>query len=109
MNTITHRAPDGTAVLRVTIGCCRPFYEPAAAAFERMCTERLLPAAIAAYEACADRRKRWRYVPWEAVFAAVGEETVELRIAVCGRLLRHERHTFAGDLLLTRERLRDIL
>ena len=109
MNTITHRAPDGTAVLSVTIRYTRPFYAPGAAAFEEMCRERLLPAALDAYDACPDRRKKWRYRPIEAVFSADGEETVTLRIVICGRMLRHERHTFDGDLLRTRERLRDIL
>ena len=109
MNTITHRAPDGAAVLCVKICYDRPFYAPGAAAFEEMCRARLLPAAIAAYDACPDRRKKWRYRPLEAEFCAVGTEVVTLRIALCGRVLRHERHTFDGDLLRTRERLRDIL
>ena len=109
MNTILHRAPDGAAVLPVTIRYTRPFYAPGAAAFEEMCRERLLPAALDAYDACPDRRKKWRYRPIEAVFSADGDASVTLRIVICGRVLRHERHTFAGDLLLTRERLRDIL
>ena len=109
MNTITHRAPDGAAVLSVTIRYTHPFYAPGAAAFEEMCRERLLPAALDAYDACPDRRKKWRYRPLEAVFSADGEETVTLRIVICGRVLRYERHTFDGDLLRARERLRDIL
>jgi len=109
MNTITHRAPDGAAVLCVKICYDRPFYAPGAAAFEEMCRERLLPAALDAYAACTDRRKKWRYRPFEAVFLAAGDTSVTLRIVVCGRVLRHERHTFDGDLLRTRERLRDIL
>ena len=85
MNTILHRAPDGTAVLSVTIRYTRPFYAPGAAAFEEMCRERLLPAALDAYDACTDRRKKWRYRPIEAVFSADGDASAAVETAGVNR------------------------
>ena len=109
MPEMIHRAPDGAAILFVKIDYTRAFYQPAADAFTETARTRLYAAALDAYAACTDRRKRYRFPAWTAQFAACGTEEVILTIAVCGRVLRRERHIFAGDLLRGRERLRDIL
>ena len=45
------------------------FYTPLCEAFENVISERLFPLALEAFNLCEDRRKRWRYTPWQAIIS----------------------------------------
>ncbi len=105
---------DKTAILilAVTLPCniserAERFYKDAARAFEKSVRERLFYEAENAYEASTDRRKRYRYTPWQAEFRCSKNEDniVELKITANGTLLRHEKHYWSNNLLMKRVKI----
>ena len=107
-------ASDKTVVLilTVTLPCniserAERFYRDAATAFEQSVRDRLFYEAESAYEASTDRRKRYRYTPWQTEFKSdVNEDNIiELKITVNDIVLRHEKHFWSDDLLIKRLKL----
>ncbi|MBQ8248335.1 MAG: hypothetical protein IJY93_00430 [Clostridia bacterium] len=84
------------------------FYRDGAEAFEKSVRERLFYEAQNAYEASTDRRKRYRYTPWQAEFICTEKENdaIELTISANGTVLRHEMHHWNGNELLKRVKIR---
>ena len=82
------------------------FYTPLASAFERTAEERIFPLADAAYSECADRRKRWRYTPWQAHFCLTKDcDTLVLCITSCQTVHVKEAHTWREGVIIRRKRL----
>ena len=82
------------------------FYTPLADEFGRAVENRLLPLANTAYCECTDRRKRWRYTPWQAYFTILRErDTLVLCISSCGTLHVKEVHTWQDDVIARRKKL----
>ncbi len=109
--TIRLNADDKTVVLiltvKIPIGISQrtdKFYAEAAVEFEKSVCERLLIKAKEAYDASTDRRKRYRYTPWQAAFICVPKEEnqVEMIISANGNILRKEIHYWRNNELLKR-------
>ena len=84
------------------------FYRDAAGEFEKVVRGKLHAKAESAYEANTDKRKFYRYTPWLAEFRCIPDENggVELIISENGTYLRHEKHRWDGNILMSRKRLK---
>ncbi len=107
-------ADDKTPVLILTlktpIGISEradKFYTDASAEFEKSVCERLLVSAKEAYEESPDRRKRYRYLAWQAAFICIPKEEnqVEIVISANGNILRKETHYWRKNELLKRKKI----
>ena len=84
------------------------FYTDAAEAFEKSVRDRLFCEAQAEYEASTDRRKRYRYRPWQAEFRCTQKQDniIELQISANGTILRHEQHHWREKVLIKRIKIK---
>lgn len=106
-------ASDGTVVLIYTLSLpqeltprAAAFYSDIAEAFERSVRERFHMSALRAYRECPDRRKRYRYSPWHALFRVEAcDQGVVLNITANGESLRREKHLWRDDVLIKRVKL----
>ncbi len=108
-------APDKTTVLILTTALpyniserAERFYREGADAFEKSVRERLFYEAQDAYEISTDKRKRYRYTPWQVEFRCteIEDNTIELTISANGRVMRHEIHHWNENDLLKRVKVR---
>ena len=108
-------ANDKTTVLILTvkIPCgisarADKFYSDAAEEFEKSVREHLHPKAKEAYESDTDRRKRYRYVPWNTGFICLpkAENQIEMTLHANGNILRKETHYWHENELLKREKMK---
>ncbi len=82
------------------------FYTPLADEFEHTVETRLFPLATDAYRECTDRRKRWRYTPWQARFCLTREgNTLVLCISSRDTVDLKAEHTWQGDVIARQKRL----
>ncbi len=98
--TLTVSAPDGLSDAQ------DKFYSPLTVEFERAVENRFFPLAKAAYSDCTDRRKRWRYTPWQAHFCLTRKDD-ELFLCISSNQTVHvkEAHSWHGDTLARRKKL----
>ena len=107
---------DAVTVLTVTVGFppdmdenAKAFYYSLAEKFKDVAKERIYPLALTKYNQCTDRRKRYRYTPLRADFLVSEREKNSYRLTVSsgGEILIDEVHTWKGDGIAKRKRLKN--
>ncbi len=111
------RSPDGTVVLTVSTilpsdapKYINEFYKSILDAFESEADKSLYDYALRAFTECTDRRKRYRYIPKQALFncSVISTDTYRLTASFDGVILISESHKWSEDVVIKRHKAKNI-